>query len=254
MFGHKEKSKCEKIREMFSPYLDSRLETVEQDMVKYHAEICAECQHELESLRITRELLRSVPAVPVPRSFTLAEAPARRSWLSLGIPTVPSANLMRMAAVAAVIAFTLVLSLDLSGILSHQTSSETPKIVSLSPEIEEVNPAETSLPIVTPTSDDPSGEGSEIPEATLPEPGSDPYMGIAVLPVVTETEEDTSGQGNISESAEAMDPNGESGVYSPTPRSKTPLWVFPIEIVVGALAIVLGSASLLSWRRKRANR
>jgi len=252
MFGRREKSECEKIREMFSPYLDSRLETVEQDMVKYHAEICAECQYELESLRITRELLRSVPAVPVPRSFTLAESPARRSWFSLDISMVPNAGMMRMAA-AAVIVFTLVLSLDLSGIISQQTSSETPEIVSISPEAEEISPAETSLPVVTPIPDVQGEESSGIPEATLPEPGSDPYMGIAV-PVVPETEKDTSGQGNISESAEAVDPNGESGVYSPTPRSKTPLWVLPLEIVAGALVIVLGSASLLSWRRKRSNR
>ncbi|MCP4647041.1 MAG: hypothetical protein GY852_04795, partial [bacterium] len=201
MFGRREKSKCEKIREIFSPYLDSRLEPVEQDMVKYHAEICAECQYELESLRITRELLRSVPVVPVPRSFTLVEAPARRSWFSLDIPMVPSVGMMRMAAAAAVIAFALVLSLDLSGILSQQTSSETPEIVSISPEIEEVTPAEIPSPVVIPIPDDQGEEGSGIPEATLPEPGSDDYTGIAV-PVIPETEQDTSGQGNISESAE----------------------------------------------------
>ena len=253
MFGRREKSKCEKIREIFSPYLDSRLEAVEQDMVKYHAEICAECQHELESLRITRELLRSVPAVPVPRSFTLVEAPARRSWFSLDIPMVPSAGMMRMAAATAVIVFALVLSLDLSGILSQQASPETPEVVSISPEAEEVTPAEIPSPVATLIPDAQGEESGGIPEATQPEPGSDPYMGIAV-PVVPEMEKDTSGQGNISESAEAVDPNGESGVYSPTPRSKTPLWVLPLEIVVGALAVVFASASLLSWRRKRSNR
>ena len=239
MFWHKHKSECEKIQEMFSPYLDDKLEAVQQDMVKYHVELCGTCQRQLESLRITRELLHCVPFVPVPRSFVLAEFPARRSWISLDIPAIPSIDLMRIAAAAAVIAFAIVVSLDFSGIFSQQESSEAPEIASLHPEIEEVTPAELPLPEATLT----PGEEGGIPEAPLPEPGSDPNTGIAVQ-VIPETDENT----------EAVDHNGESGVYSPTPRSKTPLWLFPLEIAVGSLVLILGSANLLIWRRKRANR
>ncbi len=228
MFWNRDNNECERIREKFSPYLDSRLEPIERDEVRYHTERCKECQYEVESLKIMRELLHRMPVAPVPRSFTLAEAHARRSWFSFEMPSISLENSMRAAAAAAIILFALLISLDFSGVISEQDSPSEKEMVGTI--------AVTPAPSGTPATEQPSIEGDGIPEALPPDLNSDSDIGISVQ-VVTETE----------------DPYGESGVSSPTPRSTTPSWLLLVEISVGALVILFGSTSFLIWQKKRIN-
>ena len=63
--------------EDISAYIDDELEPVRKEALERHLESCTSCREELESLRGVVSLLNRVPEAPVPRSFTLAEAPAR---------------------------------------------------------------------------------------------------------------------------------------------------------------------------------
>ncbi len=251
MFGHQRKSDCAKMRDLFSPYLDDRLEPVDRDKVRYHAEICQECQRELKSLRLMRELLRLMPVEAVPRSFTLAEAPARRSWFRFDLPIISLESSMRLAGAVAVIAFALLVSIDFTGVLSEQ-STQPEGIVSQPPEATADVVAITPTPEVEPTPVATINEGSGMPEALPPDPNSDSEFGIANKGV-PETQADDSGS-DILDNSELADPNGESGVSSPTPRSTTPFWLLPLEIAAGIMAFIFGSTNLLIWQRKRANR
>ena len=58
---------------MFSEYRDNRLGEEDRDIVERHVEACAACSEELESLRLTVDLLHRVPEARVPRSFALRE-------------------------------------------------------------------------------------------------------------------------------------------------------------------------------------
>ena len=225
MFGRKINNECEMVRERLSPYLDGWLEPVERDKVRYHAERCEQCRYEVESLKATRELLQRVPVAAVPRSFKLAEAPARRSWFSFEMPALSLENSMRVAAAAAIVLFALLISLDFSGLIWEQNApaGEETGITAVAP-TPSSSPAVEQLP------------GDGIPEALPPDSDSDLDVGIAAQ-AVPETE----------------DPYGESGVSSPAPRSTTPSWLLPLQIAAGVLVILFASTSFLIWQRKRIN-
>ncbi|MDH7484903.1 MAG: zf-HC2 domain-containing protein [Anaerolineae bacterium] len=65
--------------EHLSAYLDGQVTAQERLQVEQHLAACAACAHELETLRYTTQLLRTVPPVSVPRAFTLAEAEVGRA-------------------------------------------------------------------------------------------------------------------------------------------------------------------------------
>lgn len=63
-----------------SAYIDGYLEPHAQQALQRHLAECIPCQEELEALRGVVALLHRVPQVPVPRSFTLSQAPIRKMW------------------------------------------------------------------------------------------------------------------------------------------------------------------------------
>ena len=71
-----------RLRELLSAYVDGQVSASEASRVQEHLAACAECRRELEALRATVSLLRSLPQVQPSRSFALAEAPepADRRW------------------------------------------------------------------------------------------------------------------------------------------------------------------------------
>ncbi len=71
-----------RLRELLSAYVDGQVSASEASRVQKHLAACAECRRELEALRATVSLLRSLPQVQPSRSFALAEAPepADRRW------------------------------------------------------------------------------------------------------------------------------------------------------------------------------
>ncbi|NIO72362.1 MAG: hypothetical protein GTN71_25900 [Anaerolineae bacterium] len=78
-FG-KTNSKAEhrRIREMLSVYIDGELPSKDRARVEEHLAECADCTWELETLRQTVDLVGQLPKVPVPRAFTIHEAPRPR--------------------------------------------------------------------------------------------------------------------------------------------------------------------------------
>ncbi|TAK33837.1 MAG: hypothetical protein EPO21_11440 [Chloroflexota bacterium] len=103
-------SACIEVRELLSPYIDDQVTPTERSTVETHLRGCSACARELDTLRETTALLRRVPQVTVPRSFTL-EAPRRQ----------PSAlfAFLRAGSALATAVFLVLLTLDVvtSGVL-----------------------------------------------------------------------------------------------------------------------------------------
>ncbi len=67
------KTECDRVREWLSPYLDGELDSEEQHRVESHIESCRSCREELDSLRKTVSLVRSMPVIELRRSFAISE-------------------------------------------------------------------------------------------------------------------------------------------------------------------------------------
>lgn len=78
MFRDKGESLCRKVRGMLSEYIDSSLSSENKSFVERHLQTCETCSKELESLRMTVQLLHRVTEVPAPRSFTVTVPQPRR--------------------------------------------------------------------------------------------------------------------------------------------------------------------------------
>jgi hypothetical protein len=90
MFRVKGGSPCRKVRGLLSDYIDNSLSSEDKSFIEQHIQTCDDCSKELESLRVTVQLLHRVPEAPVPRPFTVtvperkrerAFAPAGLRWL-----------------------------------------------------------------------------------------------------------------------------------------------------------------------------
>ena len=76
MIGFVEKLWHGRMQILLSAYIDGEVTPSEAVRVEEHLAGCEECVSELESLRATSNLLRSLPDLEVPLSFALREAPA----------------------------------------------------------------------------------------------------------------------------------------------------------------------------------
>ncbi|MDY6910847.1 MAG: zf-HC2 domain-containing protein [Chloroflexota bacterium] len=237
MFGRQPKNGCQKSRETFSPYLDGCLDAVDEDMLRYHLEVCEECQRELDTLRITRDLLHGIRSVSVPRSFTLAELPSKQTWNPF---TLPSMNWMRAATVAAVLVLTLTACGDLTGLFHTEIESQAPEVaIDVTESGEVASPGvESSDPVVQGT-ENVSEDPWDNREAAVPDP-STKTVGIA------------------QNAAENSTSNGAEESLSPTLSSDSSIevtseaypWLRPLQIVSAALVAIFGGICLLDWRKK----
>lgn len=82
MFLGMRKTRCRKVRGMLSEYIDNLLGAEDRGVVESHLEVCEACSNELESLRMTVQLLHRMPSVPVPRSFAVREVETDREEVS----------------------------------------------------------------------------------------------------------------------------------------------------------------------------
>lgn len=241
MFRRRRKSECHRIREIFAPYLDDRVTSVERDAVRYHIEICDDCQWELRSLAATVQLLSRVPVVAVSRSFTLAEAPPRQDWFPFAVPGMTR---LRMATAAAVLVLAILLAGDFSGLL------HTDVIVAADPadpgqqeqvvrDVEEPElPAEGEMPVLA--VDDHRYEKPVAEEPVYPDYPSDQ---VGITQWVDQEEEignDFPGFVDIPGMVDAIPPT----------RKPYP-WLLPFQIAFAVLVLVLGGANLLVRQRKR---
>lgn len=105
--------------ETLSEYLDGRLSPADASRVEGHLAACARCQDEVESLRQTVGLLHRVPQMQPSRSFVLLEAP---------VPARPAFRAPAWAygavASAFALAFAIVLSMDVGGLLVPSVSPD----------------------------------------------------------------------------------------------------------------------------------
>lgn len=241
MFRHRRQEGCGKIRSLLSQFIDQQLNAVESDAVRFHVEVCEACRRELQTLQATTKLLRRMPAASVPRSFTLAEAPARRRAFTFNIP---QPAWLQTAAVAALILLVAMVSIHVTGTFGDSE----PLLVS-------EGPGETSAPQASPSPTDsllpptPTLEGQEMTnyDTPPPAPSDGPYIA---------SDDAGGGAAGGEENAatwEAQDPGdgggkGSSPASSPTP----PSWVLALEILAGVSLAVFGGWSLFLRQRRRA--
>lgn len=91
--------------ELLSAYSDNAVDVLERRRTEEYLQQCAACVQELRELRMMKELLRELPYVQPPRSFTIDPATAPRPrWLLF--PT------LRLASLVATMLFVVVLGVD----------------------------------------------------------------------------------------------------------------------------------------------
>ena len=101
---------------LLSPYIDSRLDGARIRKLEQHLTTCAPCREELQTLRDTVGLLRSLPRTVPRRSFVLAERPVY-------LPATPAYLWgMRAATSAAALALMLLFAGDLMGTFSRDVT------------------------------------------------------------------------------------------------------------------------------------
>ena len=97
-----------RFREDLSAYLDGQLSERRQRRLEEHLAACPACGRELNELRSVVEAVKSLPTVPVPRSFAIQPAAAPR------VAPAPRASLAFGAlSAAALVVFALLLGGDL---------------------------------------------------------------------------------------------------------------------------------------------
>ena len=142
MFIGGRRARCRKVRHMLSEYLDDRLVREDRGIVEGHIETCEACSNELESLRMTVQLLHRLPVVPAPRSFAITAVETERA----SIFDPQRLRWLRPATAFATVALVLLLLLDFLQVIPHEvggggdgvfTAAPTQTIVSPGMEVEE---------------------------------------------------------------------------------------------------------------------
>lgn len=81
MFEKIKRSEHARIEELLSAYIDGELSIQEATLVEKHLRHCSACTQSLETLRHTVNLVRQLPAVSPPRSFTISHlVVSERPW------------------------------------------------------------------------------------------------------------------------------------------------------------------------------
>ena len=144
--------------EMLSNYVDGVLPEAERIALEAHLQGCDSCTEELESLRATVQMLRRMPEVKAPRSFRIAPA-------AITAPIPPPERpvflwTMRVSTALAVVAFTVMVAGNVTGLFegggdSEEQASDSPAASEPEPRdlMEESAATPTSIPagIMQPT-------------------------------------------------------------------------------------------------------
>ena len=107
---------------MLSEYIDGELDSGARVALEEHLAGCLSCTEELESLRATVLMLRRMPEVEAPRSFRLVPASTPTSAPQPERPVFLWA--MRVSTAAAVVAFTVMVAGNVSGLWEGGKSGE----------------------------------------------------------------------------------------------------------------------------------
>ncbi len=236
------RSKCDKIREMLSPYIDGRLTSWERDAVRYHVEVCEKCHRELESLKMTVELLHGLPQAPLRHSFALAEPVESRRPMPISLPTF---GWLRPVAVVVLVMLVALLACDLGGLFLVQKSPVAEPGLASPPAV--LPQVESPLPRVGSLA---PKEGKSPEEVTPAAPFAAEKRGIPheaeVIPQGKEGRE----AGQAEQPAPAVSSPTPSGV-SVASAISIPLWLRPLEIALASLLGLLLSLLFLTRRKAR---
>src|SRR5512143_3282142 len=73
-------SNTKHVTDQLSAYLDNRLSAGDRARVDAHLRGCDQCRQDLAELGYTVNMVRALPVMRRPRSYTLAETPAATHW------------------------------------------------------------------------------------------------------------------------------------------------------------------------------
>ncbi len=141
MFLGGRKTRCHRVRGMFSEYIDNCLGSEERGVVERHLGMCEACSRELESLQMTVGLLHQVPEMPAPRSFVVREVDIGR----VSIFDQQRLRWLRPATAFATVALIVLLMLDFFQVVPHDVVMllPTPEGEAYTTEARGDEPAET---------------------------------------------------------------------------------------------------------------
>lgn len=152
-----------------SQYLDDRLPLRDRERVDRAVAACVHCRGELESRRVTLSLLRELPPIPPPRSFTLPAPPVTKPTPATGSATSRLAALPTWAyagaAAIAGIALAFLALADAAGLTTPQSGFSNADAIAALPQAtaEPASPAAQSQPA-------PQAEAMAAPAAARPSP------------------------------------------------------------------------------------
>ena len=227
-------------RRLLSAYLDGEVTASERRMVAEHLSECGACTSELEELKMTVVLLRDLPDLPVPRSFTLERAP---------VPADGGTGLLRAArlATAAAGSFAAVMLVGTMavGVLTGGADDSESAMQS------DYIPAAAPVPAAAPASAAPAAPAAAAMAAPIPDtaeeteevaataaetetPAPSPSATPLPSPTVTPAPVEVMSQA-VADAAEVDDPGPEE-----EPRSDAP-WRLPAAL--GGLLLLFAAAT-----------
>ncbi|HEX2912611.1 MAG TPA: zf-HC2 domain-containing protein [Chloroflexia bacterium] len=112
---------------IISDYIDDTLPAQEIVRLQAHLKECDKCEADLEGMRQATFMLRRLPEIPAPRSFTLTPAQAKR------LKPSPFYRFSQIAAAVAAILLLFAFSLDMSGTFSTPKVDNTLAVASPNP-------------------------------------------------------------------------------------------------------------------------
>lgn len=257
--------KHNRLRALLSAYIDGQAGESEAKRVEEHLSGCEECRLELDTLRATVSLLRDLPELEVPRSFTLTEAQVS----ARPTPAIAwTAWTPRIAASAAALFLAALLVGDALGVL---TQSEPAKdmvapLVSraTAPEAPAPSPAPAAAAPVQAPVEATAPAAAPAPVAALAAPAAAPpeaaveEKAVAMTP---EREPEVETQADV-EQEETLAPAVRPTATTPAPVDEAvqeateepggielPLW--QLEVAAGGLLVVLALTTFLLVRRGR---
>lgn len=233
MFRFGRKPLCCKIQGMLSEYVDNRLDSVKKSLVERHLASCEACSKELESLRMTVQLLHRVPEAPAPRSFAITIPEVKHE----GVLGPSSLRWLRPATAVATIVLLVLLVGDFLNVFEQETGTRGGELLNAPPE-------------QTTTYSGVQGEGN------LTDAGGNETVKVFLTPT-------PEGPGNVSEgnvtegntSVEAPK-TGISGMQGPegpsVAGSEAVSWPLrQIEIAMGVVVFSLAAMMVFVSRRRR---
>jgi hypothetical protein len=118
-------SNTKHITDQLSAYLDNRLSAGDRARVEAHLRGCEQCRRDLAELGYTVNMVRALPVMRRPRTYTLAEVPVAQHW-ALGWLY----RLMGSATLAAALLLVVVLSADMLSLGGRAASPAPPMAMS----------------------------------------------------------------------------------------------------------------------------